>query len=46
MAYGSTQARGQIGVAAATLHYRHKYKNTGSELRLQPTPQLAAIPDP
>ena len=39
-AYGGSQARGQIRTAAAGLHYR------GSEPRLQPTPQLTAMPDP
>ena len=40
LAYGGSQARGQIRTAAAGLHYR------GSEPRLQPTPQLTAMPDP
>ena len=40
VAYGSSQARSQIGVAAASLHYSHS--NAGSELHLQPTPQLMA----
>ena len=45
-AYGSCQARGQIGVTAASL--RHSHSNVGSELSLQPTPQLRQcwIPDP
>ena len=37
MAYRSSQARGQIGAAAASLH--HSHSNTGSEPHLQPTPQ-------
>ena len=41
-AYGSSQARGQIGVIAASLHHRHS--NARSELCLQPTPQLTATP--
>ena len=43
MACGSSQARGQI-VAAAGLRHSHSY--VGSELHLQPTPQLLAPPDP
>ena len=42
-AYGGSQATGLIGVEAASLH--HSHSNTGSKPRLQPTPQLAAIPD-
>ena len=37
-AYGSSQARGRIGAAVASLCYSHS--NTGSELHLQPTSQL------
>ena len=44
MAYGSSQARGQIGAVAAGL--RQSDSNTGSEPRLQPTPQLTATQDP
>ena len=44
VAYGSSQARGQIGATAACLH--HSHSNRGSEPHLQPTPQLAAMPDP
>ena len=44
LAYGSSQTRGQIGAAAAGLH--HSHSNARSELRLQPTPQLTANPDP
>ena len=44
MAYGSSQARGGIGAAAASLCRRHS--NTGSKPHLQPTPQLTAMPDP
>ena len=43
-AHGSSQARGGIGAAAAGLH--HSRSNAGSEPRLQPTPQLMAMPDP
>ena len=39
-----SQARGQIGAAAGSR--RHNHSHTGSELHLQPTPQLAATPDP
>jgi len=42
--YGSSQARGQIRVAAIDLH--HSHSNAGSELCLQPAPQLMATPDP
>ena len=44
VAYGDSQASGLIGAVAANLHYSHS--NVGSELRLQPTPQLMATPDP
>ena len=43
-AYGGSQARGLIGAVAASL--RQSHSNTGSEPRLQPTPQLRAMPDP
>ena len=43
-AYGGSQARGRIGAVAASL--RQSHSNAGSELRLQPTPQLTATPDP
>ena len=39
-AYGNFQARGQIGIAAAS------HSNARFEPHLQPTPQLAATPDP
>ena len=42
--YESSQARGQIGATAASLH--HSHSNTRSEPHLQPTPQLKATPDP
>ena len=42
--YGSSQARGQIGAAAASS--RHSHSNIRSESHLQPTPQLVAMPDP
>ena len=44
VAYGGSQARGRIGVIAASLHQSHS--NPGSELSLQSTPQLMATPDP
>ena len=44
MAYGGSQARGQIGATAAGLH--HSHSNARSELCLQPTPQLMTMPDP
>ena len=43
-ACGSSQASGQIGVTAASLH--HSHSNVGSELCLKATPQLLAMPDP
>ena len=44
MAYGGSQARGQIEAVATSL--RHSHSNLGSELHLQPTPQLTAMADP
>ena len=44
MACGSSQARGRIGAIVTGL--RQSHSNVGSELRLQPTPQLTATPDP
>ena len=44
MAYGSFQARDQIGAAATSL--RQSHSNMGSEPHLQPTPQLMARQDP
>ena len=41
-AYGGSQARGQIGAAAASLHHSHSH--AGSEPHLRPTPQLMATP--
>ena len=41
---GSSQSRGGIRTAAASLH--HSHSNAGSEPQLQPTPQLMAMPDP
>ena len=38
MAYGGSQARGQIRAIAAGL--RHSHSNMGPQLHLQPTPQL------
>jgi len=43
-AYGGSQARGPIGAVAIGLCQSHS--NAGSELHLQPTPQLTATPDP
>ena len=42
-AYGDSQARGLIGTVATGLHQSHS--NAGSEPRLQPIPQLTAMPD-
>ena len=44
MAYGGSQARNGIRAAAAGLH--HSHSNVGSKTRLQPTPELTAMPDP
>ena len=44
LAYGSSQARGWIGVAPAGLG--HSHSNMGSEPHLWPTPQLRATLDP
>ena len=41
-AYGGSQARGPFGAVAVCLCH----SNAGSEPRLQPTPQLTAVPDP
>ena len=43
-ANGGSQARDLIGTADASLCQSHS--NTGYKLRLRPTPQLLAIPDP
>ena len=43
-AHGGSQARGLIRAVATSLH--HSHSNARSELRLQPTPQLTAMPDP
>ena len=44
MAYGGSQAKGQIGAVAAGLH--HSHSNAASEPCLRPTTQLTATPDP
>ena len=44
VACGSSQAWGQIGAIAASLH--HSHRNARSQPHLQPTPQLTATPDP
>ena len=44
MAYGGSQPSGQIRALATSLRQGHS--NAGSELRLQPTPQLTATSDP
>ena len=44
VAYGGSQARGQIGAAAAGLHHRHS--NAGFKPLLLLTPQLTPISDP
>jgi len=44
VAYESSQARGQIGAVAASLH--HSHSNAEFEPCLQPTPELTATPVP
>ena len=44
VAYGGSQARGPIRAVATGLCQSHS--NTGSEMHLQPVPQLTATPDP
>ena len=44
VAHGGSQDRGPIGAVAAGL--RQSHSNARSEPRLQPTPQLMAMPDP
>ena len=44
VAHRGSQARGPIRAAAASLCQSHS--NAGSKPRLQPTPQLTAMPDP
>ena len=43
MSYGGSQARGRIRSTAASLN--HSHSKAGSELHLQPTPQLMATPN-
>ena len=43
-AYRGSQARGLTGAVATGL--RQSHSNAGSKLRLRPTPQLTAMPDP
>ena len=42
-ACGGSQARGQIGAVATSLH--HSHSNMGSKPYLRPTPQCTAMPD-
>ena len=42
--HGSSQTRGRIRAAADCLHHSHSHAR--SEMRLRPTPQLMARPDP
>ena len=43
-AYGGSPANGPMRAVAAGLH--HSHSKAGSKLRLQPTPELTANPDP
>ena len=45
-AYGGSQARSQIGAGATAPGLHHSHSNSASGLRLRPTPQLTAMPDP
>ena len=42
IAYGSSQARGPVEAAAASLHHSHSRSHARSEPCLRPTPQLTA----
>ena len=42
--HGGSQVRGPTGATTVGLH--HSHSNIRSELRLEPTPQLMATPDP
>ena len=44
VAYGGSQATGQIGAVAAGL--QHSHSNVRSKLHLQPIPQVTAMLDP
>ena len=44
VAYGGSQARGQIGAVATSLC--HSHSTTGSKVHLWPTPELTAVPGP
>ena len=44
VAYGSSQAKSQIGAALAGLH--HSHSNTGSKPHVWPMPKPAATSDP
>ena len=46
IAYVSSQARGQIRAAAASLSHSNSHNNTRSKPHLRPIPQLEATPDP
>ena len=46
LACGGSQARGQIGAVAAGLRQSHSNPGSEPQPRLQPTPQLKAMPDP
>ena len=46
MAYGGSQAIDRTAAATTGLHHSHSHSNEGSELCLQPIPELTAMPDP
>ena len=46
VAYGGSQAGGPIGAVAASLCHSQSHSNAGSQLCLQPPPQLTATLDP
>ena len=46
VAYGSFQARGQIGATVVGRHHNCSHSHAGSKPCLRPTPPLTATPDP
>ena len=46
VAYGGSQARGQIGAVATATGLRQSHSNAGPKPHLRPTPQLRATLDP
>ena len=46
MAYGGSQARGQMRAVTSGLRHSHSHSSARPELRLRPAPQLTATLDP